>query len=176
VRAASAATAGAPRPLALRTTGAADTRALGQALAPALAVGDVVLLAGGLGAGKTTLVQGVAHGLGVTDAVTSPTFTLLRPYACHHAGPVRTLLHADLYRLDQLSEVFDLGIAELVEDGAVAVVEWGDVAGPALARPALTLTLADGGHEDERLVTLCAQGEPGRLAAMAARLAPWSVS
>ena len=164
-----------PGPLALRTTGPADSRALGEALARALTVGDVVLLAGDLGAGKTTVVQGVAHGLGVTESVTSPTFTLLRPYPCHGPGPVRTLLHADLYRLEQLAEVVDLGIAELVEDEAVAVVEWGDVAGPALGRPALTLTLADGDDEDERRVTVSgADADPGRVAALASLLARWS--
>jgi tRNA threonylcarbamoyladenosine biosynthesis protein TsaE len=163
--------------LVLRTTGADDTRALGAALAGALVAGDVVLLAGGLGAGKTTLVQGVARGLGVADAVTSPTFTLLRAHPCGAPGPVRVLLHADLYRLDQLSEVADLGIAELVEDAAVAVVEWGDVAGPTLGPVALTVQLDEGDDEDERRVTVTvtgAAGAPERVAALAPLLSRWS--
>jgi len=168
-------TAVPPASLSLRSTGADDTRALGAALAGGLVVGDVVLLAGGLGAGKTTLVQGVARGLGVAEVVTSPTFTLLRAYPCGAPGPVRVLLHADLYRLDQLSEVADLGIAELVEDAAVAVVEWGDVAGPALGHAALTVQLAEGEDEDERRVTVTgAAGEPERVAALAPLLARWS--
>ena len=94
----------------------------------------MVLLSGDLGAGKTVLAQGIAAGLGVTDPVTSPTFTLVRPLPCgpgpatRRARAVRTMLHADLYRLDHRREVVDLGLGELVEDEAVAVVEWGEAA------------------------------------------------
>ncbi|HUI04871.1 MAG TPA: tRNA (adenosine(37)-N6)-threonylcarbamoyltransferase complex ATPase subunit type 1 TsaE [Acidimicrobiales bacterium] len=168
-------TAVPPASLALRTTGAEDTRALGAALAGGLVVGDVVLLVGGLGSGKTTLAQGVARGLGVAEVVTSPTFTLLRAYPCGAPGPVHVLLHADLYRLDQLGEVADLGIAELVEDAAVAVVEWGDVAGPTLGQAALTVELAEGEGEDVRRVTVRgAPGAPGRVGALAPFVARWS--
>ena len=86
--------------LRLCTSAADDTRHLAAALAGVLVSGDIVVLCGELGAGKTTFAQGVAAGLGVRDAVTSPTFTLLRPYAC--ASPptsVHTMWHADLYRL-----------------------------------------------------------------------------
>ena len=131
----------------------------------------MVLLAGDLGAGKTTLVQGIAAGLGVAEVVTSPTFTLVRSYRCPTTGSpvsarapahppwraVRTLLHADVYRLDRLGEVVDLDLGELVEDDAVCVVEWGDAAAPALGEVALTVTLAPGDHDDERAVVL----EPG---------------
>ena len=122
--------------IALRTTSAEATRAVGAALAGVLRPGDVVLLVGDLGAGKTTFAQGVAAGLGVGEQVTSPTFTLLRPYACAapggaaNPGAVRSLLHADLYRLDRTLEVAELGLGELVEDEAAALVEWGDMAGP----------------------------------------------
>ncbi len=74
----------------------------------------------------------------MTDPVTSPTFTLVRAYPCA-AGAVRTLLHADLYRLDRLSDVVDLGIAEMVEDDSVAVVEWGDVAASVFGPDVLTV-------------------------------------
>ncbi len=148
--------AGEPLPVRLRTGSAEDTRALGGALARGLRAGDVVALAGDLGSGKTTLAQGVAAGLGVADHVTSPTFTLLRSYPClDPATPtVRTFLHADVYRLEHLGEVVDLGIGELVEDGAVAVVEWGDRAEPALGRDALSVRLAPAGADDERCVTI----------------------
>jgi tRNA threonylcarbamoyladenosine biosynthesis protein TsaE len=163
---------GGPPPVRLRTESAEDTRALGVALAAALRPGDMVLLAGDLGAGKTTLAQGIGAGLGVADHLTSPTFTLVRSYPCpvpvdsvSAAGSgsgngrvIRTLLHADLYRLENLAEVADLAIAELVEDDAVALVEWGDVAGPVLGDDAITVRLAEGAVEDERSVRITVAG------------------
>lgn len=136
--------------ISVRTSSADETRAVGSALAAVLRPGDVVLLTGDLGAGKTTFAQGVAAGLGVAEPVTSPTFVLLRPYECgppHTAGNptgVRRLLHADLYRLEHTTEVSDLALGELVEDEAAALVEWGDVAAPLLGA-AVTVGLAAGG-------------------------------
>ena len=153
-------------PVELRTTSAEGTRSLGACLARGLRAGDVVLLAGDLGSGKTTLAQGIAAGLGVADNVTSPTFTLVRSYPCPAPAPatdgrspgafppVRTFIHADLYRLEHTREVVDLAIAEMVEDDAVAVVEWGDVAGPVLGGDTLSVLLAPGQHDDERRVTI----------------------
>jgi tRNA threonylcarbamoyladenosine biosynthesis protein TsaE len=147
--------AGDLAPVRLQTHSAQDTQELGAALARGLRPGDVVLLAGDLGAGKTTLAQGMAAGLGVDDHVTSPTFTLVRSYPCGHPT-VATFLHADLYRLDRLGEVVDLALGELVEDDAVAVVEWGDVAEPVLGRDALSVRLETGPGDDERTVTVTA--------------------
>lgn len=144
------------------------TRALGAALAGCVAPGDVVLLTGDLGAGKTTLAQGFAAGLGVDEPVTSPTFVLLRPYRCG-PGPVRTLLHADLYRLEQLLEVAELALGELVEEEAVALVEWGDVAAPLLGDDALTVALAHTPDPAARAVTVTAPGA-GRWAGRRAEL------
>jgi len=163
--------------LRLVTRSADDTRALGAALAGGLRAGDVVLLAGDLGAGKTTLAQGIAAGLGATGPVTSPTFTLVRSHPCRAPGAegVRTLLHADLYRLDRLAEVVDLGLGELVEDGAVAVVEWGDVAGPSLGPDTLVVALAPGPGADDRSLELTASGAVRlRLTELAGRLEAWS--
>ncbi|MDQ3569604.1 MAG: tRNA (adenosine(37)-N6)-threonylcarbamoyltransferase complex ATPase subunit type 1 TsaE [Actinomycetota bacterium] len=109
------------------TKSADDTRQLGALVAPLALPGDVILLSGDLGAGKTTLAQGFARGLGVEDAVVSPTFTLVR----HYQGRL-PLVHCDVYRLDHLQEVLDLGLGEMLDDGAVALVEWGDVAAPGL--------------------------------------------
>ncbi len=150
--------AGAPAPVRLRTGSADDTRDLGAALARGLHPGDVVLLEGDLGAGKTTLAQGIGVGLGVADHVTSPTFTLVRSYPCATSPTVRTFLHADLYRLEHLGEVVDLALAQLVEDDAVAVVEWGDVAEPVLGGDGISVRLAEGGDEDERCVTITVTG------------------
>lgn len=131
-----------------------DTRAVGAALAELLAPGDVVALTGELGAGKTTFVQGAASGLGVTDPVVSPTFVLVRQYA----GRV-PVAHVDVYRLDRVQEVLDLGIEDLLDEGWVVFVEWGDVVEglyPA-SHLVVELTLAEG---EARRVRLTGHG-PG---------------
>jgi len=108
--------------LAIRTATADDTRAAGAELAVLLQPHDVVVLTGELGAGKTTFVQGVARGLGATEHVASPTFTLVREYV---SGRV-PLAHVDLYRLDREQDVIDLALDELEEGERVLLVEWGD--------------------------------------------------
>jgi tRNA threonylcarbamoyladenosine biosynthesis protein TsaE len=124
------------------TTGSPDeTRALAAALASLCRAGDVVLLVGDLGAGKTVFAQGFAAALGVAGPVTSPTFALVRHYRCGPRSSVRTLIHADVYRTGSVAEVTDLALAELVEEDAIAVVEWGDMAAPALGASALEVTL-----------------------------------
>jgi tRNA threonylcarbamoyladenosine biosynthesis protein TsaE len=128
-------------PLSVVSTSADSTRDLAARLAPLCARGDVVLLIGDLGAGKTAFAQGFAAGLGVEGPVTSPTFALVRQYRCGDESPVATLIHADVYRTGSLPEVVDLALAELVEDEAVAVVEWGELAAPALGESALEVTL-----------------------------------
>jgi tRNA threonylcarbamoyladenosine biosynthesis protein TsaE len=141
------------------TDSAEATRSLAASLAARSRPGDLLLLTGGLGAGKTTFAQGFARGLGIEGPVTSPTFTLVRQYPC--AGTVdgvRYLLHADVYRLDSLAEVVDLGLPEQLEDGAVALIEWGDVAEPVLGPSALTVHLAPVGDGDERRLTISGRG------------------
>lgn len=105
-----------------------DTEVAGEELAATLESGDMVLLSGQLGAGKTTFVKGVARGLGVADRVTSPTFTMVRPHQCHNDQGISTLWHADVYRVESLDEVLDLALGELVEEAGVALVEWGELA------------------------------------------------
>ncbi len=157
------------------SSSAAETRALGGALAAVVGPGDVVLLTGDLGAGKTTFAQGLAAALGVDEPVTSPTFTLVRSYGvpagAGGARGVRTLLHADMYRLDRLHDVAELGLAEQVEDGAVLLVEWGDVAAPVLGGDRLEVALADLG-ETTRRMTLTWRGASWerRAGELAARL------
>jgi tRNA threonylcarbamoyladenosine biosynthesis protein TsaE len=172
-------------PIVARTSSPAATRALAVALSEVLEPGDLLLLVGGLGSGKTTLTQGLATGLGVTDPVTSPTFTLVRAYPCR-ARAIRTLLHADLYRLDRLQDVVDLGIGEMVEDDSVAVVEWGDVASSLFGPEVLTIELAvdgqadpleadPGGADEERTVTVVPGGSwTSRRPALADKLRPWT--
>jgi tRNA threonylcarbamoyladenosine biosynthesis protein TsaE len=112
------------------------TRRCGAVLGGLIAPGDVVLLTGGLGAGKTTFTQGLVAALGHPDAVTSPTFTLMRTYATE---PV--VAHVDCWRMEQLVEVADLGLEEILDEGGVAVIEWGEAAAPLLGRDALVVTL-----------------------------------
>jgi tRNA threonylcarbamoyladenosine biosynthesis protein TsaE len=118
---------------------AEDTVAAGEAFAKVLSSGDIVLLSGTLGAGKTTFVQGVARGLGVRDRVTSPTFTMVREHQCSNAAGIATLHHCDVYRVDSLDEVLDLALGELVEDDAVAFVEWGELAASVFGRDVMTV-------------------------------------
>lgn len=100
----------------------ADTRALGRRLASLIRPGDVVLLGGGLGVGKTVFASGLAEGLGVDEPVLSPTFVLAR----HYEG-LLPLVHADIYRVGTWGEIEDLELVPLAEEG-VLVVEWGEAA------------------------------------------------
>jgi len=104
----------------LVTNSPAETEAVGELLGKRLRTGDMVLLKGELGAGKTTFVRGVARGAGSDAPVASPTFQLVRIYP----GRLQ-LAHIDLYRIEKPSELGDLGLDELLMQGAV-VVEWGD--------------------------------------------------
>ena len=101
---------------------AAAMRALGRELARLLRAGDLLVLTGGLGAGKTTLVQGLAEGLGVRGPVTSPTFVIARSHPSLVGGPA--LVHADAYRVGSLGELDDLDLDTSLEE-SVTVVEWG---------------------------------------------------
>jgi tRNA threonylcarbamoyladenosine biosynthesis protein TsaE len=130
-----------------------DTRRLGLAIARALEAGDLVLLGGDLGAGKTFLTRSIARGLGVRAAVTSPTFTLVREIPTSRG----LLVHADLYRLrgeGLEAETRRLGLREYRSGGAFVVVEWGEDALDALGGPAeLAVLLAIAGlHEREALL------------------------
>jgi len=168
-------------PITARTADAESTRAVAAAVAGCCGPGDVLLLVGDLGAGKTTFAQGFGRALGIDEAITSPTFTLVRQYPVT-AGPGRTvecLIHADVYRLDHLQEITDLGIGELVEDGGVALVEWGDAAAPVLGDGALTVRLAaDDDDPQRRTVRIAAAGGGWgpRWADLADALVPWATS
>jgi ATPase, YjeE family len=119
-----------------------DTRAFGRALAPRLRAGDLVLLTGPLGAGKTALAQGIAAGLGVPGEVTSPTFVIARV----HRGGRLPFVHVDAYRLGSAVEVDDLDLDASVED-SVTVVEWGGGLVEQLSDAYLEIRLTR--HDDE---------------------------
>lgn len=126
--------------LDIPSTGPHDTRAIAAALAGVLGPGDVVSLSGELGAGKTCFVQGAARALGFTGRVTSPTFTLVRRYDADRLPVV----HVDVYRLDGLGDLGDLG-DEVLDDEVVTMIEWGDALGPLLPddRVDVEVVLAD---------------------------------
>jgi tRNA threonylcarbamoyladenosine biosynthesis protein TsaE len=113
----------------LRVDDLAGTNAVAAGLAGLARPGDVIVLAGEMGAGKTAFAQGFGRALGVTDPITSPTFTLVHSYPT----PTRlTLHHADLYRLDRTADVDDLALHELAAFNGIVLIEWGDVAATTL--------------------------------------------
>lgn len=157
------------------TKAAEDTREIAASLATLAKAGDLILLAGDLGSGKTTFAQGFGAGLGVQEQIVSPTFTLVRTYA----GRL-TLVHCDVYRLDHLQEVIDLGLSELLDDGGVALIEWGDMAAPTLPADFLEVRLDygdtdAGADDDERHLQLRIVGPTWapRTAAIASALSRW---
>ena len=155
-----------------RTKSVEDTQALAAELSALARAGDVILLAGDLATGKTAFAQGFGAGLGVEEQITSPTFILMRAYE----GRL-PLVHLDVYRLEHLQEAVDLGLAEILDDGAVALVEWGDVVAPVLPADFLEVRLERGAGDDERELRVRAVGPAwsARMAALKATLDRWVV-
>lgn len=135
---------------------AEDTRALGERLGRQLRAGDVVVLSGPLGAGKTVLARGIAAGMNVEGPVTSPTFVLARVHPARRAGDP-AMVHVDVYRLleapaDPLAELDSLDLDTDLED-AVVVVEWGEGLAERLSEQHLDITLARRSDSEERTAT-----------------------
>ena len=147
--------AGSP-PARLRIATDADMRDLGRRLAALLRPGDLVILAGPLGAGKTTLVQGIGAGLGVRGPVTSPTFVIARVHPVL-TGPGPSLVHADAYRLGSIGEVDDLDL-DTDAAGAVTVVEWGPGLAEGLAEDRLEISIEPDPDGDVRTVRIIGRG------------------
>ncbi len=143
----------------------AATHAIAATIAGCCRPGDVVVLAGEMGAGKTAFAQGFGKALGVDDPITSPTFTLVQSYAT----PLGQFHHADVYRLEQLNEVADLALGELAEFRGIVLVEWGDVVSAALGEHLeVRLELVDDSDasaaaDDARRVTITPSGRPWAL-------------
>jgi tRNA threonylcarbamoyladenosine biosynthesis protein TsaE len=137
----------------LETATAEETRDVGAAIAGLLQPRDTVLLTGDLGAGKTTLVQGAARGLGVEDHVASPTFTLVKEY-----GGRLDVAHVDIYRLERVQDVVDLGLDELGGPDRVLLVEWGDAVQDLLPEDRLRVELTTGTEDDRRRIVITPQG------------------
>jgi tRNA threonylcarbamoyladenosine biosynthesis protein TsaE len=160
----------------VQTVAAEDTREVGDALSSLLRARDTVVLTGELGAGKTTLAQGVARGLGVEDTVNSPTFTLVKEYR-----GILDVAHVDVYRLDRVQDVVDLGLDELGGGEAVLLVEWGDTIEELLAPDRLHVELNPtdpSGTSDARTIAMTGHGSSWdeRWPALEAALKPWSAT
>lgn len=141
--------------LQLRSTSLADTHAIAAVIAGVARSGDIIVLAGDMGAGKTAFAQGFGAALGVTDHMTSPTYNLVHS---HPTAGRLVLHHADLYRLSTQHEVADLAFAELAESDGVIVVEWGDVVATSFGDHLLVSLEAVAEADDERLVRVQAVG------------------
>jgi tRNA threonylcarbamoyladenosine biosynthesis protein TsaE len=151
----------------LRSKCVDDTHAAAAAIASLARQGDLILLVGDLGAGKTAFAQGFARRLGVTTPVTSPTFTLVHRYE----GDL-VIHHVDVYRLDRLSEVTDLGLSEMLDEG-VTLIEWGDAVRPALPADFLEVRLSYVDEDDDArdiAVTVVGPSWAGRAAAIRAAM------
>lgn len=137
---------------------------MARAVAELLGSGDLLVLSGDLGAGKTAFTQGLGAALGVSEPITSPTFTLAQRYE----GRMR-LHHLDVYRLGSVAEAADLDIGELLDDDAVTVVEWGDTILGALPADYLEVRFTFGEGDDDRTISFAGIG--GRWAARSGALA-----
>lgn len=135
----------------IRCATEAETRAVGRRLASLLRAGDVILLSGDLGSGKTVFASGIGEGLGVEGPVVSPSFILARRYR-----GLMSMVHADLYRVASLAEVEDLDL-EADAEGGVLVVEWGDAAEQRFAEDHLLVRI-ESGDDGVRTIRLEARG------------------
>ena len=129
-----------------RSNSEAETEALGAELAGRLRAGDVVAFSGDLGAGKTAFTRGLARGLGVTERVTSPTFTIVNEYD----GGQLPLFHFDLYRLSSSEELFDIGWEDYLSRGGVCAVEWSERADDALEEDTIRVDIRRGEGDGQR--------------------------
>ena len=134
----------------ITTHSADETQALGQKMASRLAPGDVIAYFGDLGAGKTAFTRGLAQGLGITDPVTSPTYTIVNEYL---SGRI-PLFHFDMYRLSSSDELFDIGWEDYLSRGGVCAVEWSENVEDAL-QDAIRVTIEkDADEPDTRHITI----------------------
>jgi tRNA threonylcarbamoyladenosine biosynthesis protein TsaE len=160
--------------LVLRSSTVVETEAIGAALAAVLRAGDIVILSGELGAGKTACARGMGRTLGADDAVTSPTFLIMRQHELASGG---LLLHLDAYRLSGPDDVEELGLFELLDRGAMAVIEWGERVVAALGNDHLSVRFRhDDSDDDVRVIEVEPTGTRWQQVQpeLDAVLAPWT--
>lgn len=131
-----------------------DTERFGIKLGKILKGGDIISLTGDLGAGKTTLTQSIGKGLGVKDYITSPSFTIINEYK----GRL-DVYHFDVYRLDDVDSLYDLGFEEYFYSDGVTIVEWGNKIKELLPEYTINIHIDRGEGIEERVVTICGQGD-----------------
>ncbi|MGI5963183.1 MAG: tRNA (adenosine(37)-N6)-threonylcarbamoyltransferase complex ATPase subunit type 1 TsaE [Lawsonibacter sp.] len=132
------------------TNGEKETEALGKRLGEQLKAGTVVAFTGDLGAGKTAFTRGLARGLGISQTVTSPTFTIVNEYE----GGRLPLFHFDMYRLSSSEELFDIGWEDYLARGGVCAVEWSERVSDALEPGTIFVEICRGVQEDQRKITI----------------------
>lgn len=127
-----------------------DTRAFGLEIAEKLQPGDVIALVGDLGTGKTALTRYIAEGLGVTETISSPTFTIVKEYS---SGRI-PLFHFDVYRLSDGEELLDIGADEYLNGNGACIIEWADIVADVLPDDAIIIQLLYGENEGERIAVI----------------------
>ncbi|MCQ2553024.1 MAG: tRNA (adenosine(37)-N6)-threonylcarbamoyltransferase complex ATPase subunit type 1 TsaE [Clostridia bacterium] len=127
-----------------------DTEKFGAEFAAQLKPNSVIALVGNLGAGKTTLTKAIAKGLGVTETISSPTFTIV----CEYETGRLPLYHFDVYRVNDEDELFEMGFEEYFTKGGVCLIEWADLVMDFLPEDTIVLRLEYGENEDERTITI----------------------
>ena len=132
------------------TNSPAETEALGQRLAERLQPGDVIAYTGDLGAGKTAFTRGLARGLGITERITSPTFTIVNEYL----GGRLPLFHFDMYRLGSSEELYEIGWEDYLARGGVCAVEWSEIVADALEEDCIRVDIRQGESENQRKITV----------------------
>ncbi|SHH58923.1 tRNA threonylcarbamoyladenosine biosynthesis protein TsaE [Caloranaerobacter azorensis DSM 13643] len=137
----------------IKTNSPEETYSFGYRLGKLLKSGDILCLNGDLGAGKTTLTQSIARGLGVEDYVTSPTFTLINEYEGRY--PV---YHFDVYRIDDIDEMYNLGFEEYIYSEGVTIIEWASIIEDILPLERLDITIKRGKEIDDREIIIEAKG------------------
>jgi tRNA threonylcarbamoyladenosine biosynthesis protein TsaE len=134
--------------------GLKETEEFGKRLGSLLKSGDIVSLMGDLGAGKTTLTKSIGKGLGVEDYITSPTFTLINEYKGKY-----WVYHFDVYRLEDINELDDLGFEEYFYSDGVSIIEWGDRIEKFLPQERINIKIEKGKELDDRIVTIYGKGK-----------------
>ncbi|MBU5310828.1 tRNA (adenosine(37)-N6)-threonylcarbamoyltransferase complex ATPase subunit type 1 TsaE [Tissierella carlieri] len=137
----------------IRLKGLEETKEFGIKLGNILKSGDIVCLNGDLGAGKTTLTKSIGLGLGVTDYITSPTFTLINQYNGRLA-----VYHFDVYRLENVDELYDLGFDEYFYGKGVCIIEWAEKIEKLLPKERIVLDIEKGKDIDERVIKITGHG------------------
>ena len=132
------------------TNSPAETEALGQRLAERLQPGDVIAYTGDLGAGKTAFTRGLARGLGITERITSPTFTIVNEYQ----GGRLPLFLFDMYRLGSSEELYEIGWEDYLARGGVCAVEWSEIVADALEEDCIQVDIRHGDTEHQRKITV----------------------